>query len=201
MKFELFIALRYLLTKREQSFISVISLMSILGVGLGVAALIVVMAVMSGFSTDFRDKLLGLQSHLVTGVAGGPLRDYPAKMATVAQVEGVAGVTPIIYSEVMLSRGGAPKGVVLRGIDPATAGSVLTLGKDMVQGRLEDLAASGETPGILLGRELAERLGATLGSTVNALTPSLRGSAVGFTPRVKVFSVVGVFKTGMFEYD
>ncbi|MFZ5427354.1 MAG: FtsX-like permease family protein [Thermodesulfobacteriota bacterium] len=201
MKFELFIALRYLLTKRENSFISVISLMSVLGVGLGVAALIVTMSVMSGFSIEFRDKLLGLSSHVITGVAGAPLRNYAAKMETVASVPGVTAVTPIIYSEVMLSKSGAPKGVILRGMDPESARNVLTIHKDIVEGKVEDLEKPGEIPGILLGSELASRMGLNLGSTVNVLTPSLRGSAVGFTPKVKVFRVAGIFKTHMYEYD
>lgn len=201
MKFELFIALRYLLTKRENSFISVISLMSVLGVGLGVAALIVTMSVMSGFSTEFRDKLLGLSSHVITGVAGAPLRNYEAKMQTVAAVPGVSAVTPIIYSEVMLSKSGAPKGVILRGMDPQSARNVLTIHKDMIAGSVEALEAPDELPGILLGNELASRMGLAVGSTVNVLTPSLRGSAVGFTPKVKVFRVAGIFKTHMYEYD
>ena len=201
MKFELFIALRYLLTKREHSFISVISLMSVLGVGLGVAALIVTMAVMTGFSTEFRDKLLGLSSHVITGVAGAPLRNYPAQMEKVAKVEGVTAVTPVVYSEVMLSKAGAPKGVILRGIDPASARNVLTLHKDMVEGDDQALAMPADVPPILLGSELASRLGVAVGSTVNVLTPSLRGSAVGFTPKVKIFQVAGIFKTHMFEYD
>ncbi|WP_243358870.1 ABC transporter permease [Fundidesulfovibrio terrae] len=201
MKFELFIALRYLLTKREHSFISVISLMSVLGVGLGVAALIVTMSVMSGFSTEFRDKLLGLSSHVIAGVSGAPLRNFPAQMEKVASIEGVSAVTPIIYSEVMLSKAGAPKGVILRGIDLDSARGVLTIHKDMVDGRLEDLGADSAVPGILLGYELASRLGVNVGSTVNVLTPSLRGSAVGFTPKVKIFQVVGLFKTHMYEYD
>lgn len=201
MKFELFIALRYLLTKREHSFISVISLMSVLGVGLGVAALIVTMAVMTGFSTEFRDKLLGLSSHVITGVAGAPLRNYPAQMEKVAKVEGVTAVTPVVYSEVMLSKAGAPKGVILRGIDPASARNVLTLHKDMVEGDDQALSRASEVPPILLGSELASRLGVAVGSTVNVLTPSLRGSAVGFTPKVKIFQVAGIFKTHMFEYD
>jgi lipoprotein-releasing system permease protein len=201
MKFELFIALRYLLTKREHSFISVISLMSVLGVGLGVAALIVTMSVMSGFSTEFRDKLLGLSSHVIAGVMGSPMRNYPAQMEKVSSVEGVLAATPVIYSEVMLSKAGAPKGVMLRGIDVESSRGVLTIHKDMIDGHVEDLSADTGVPGILLGYELASRLGVNVGSTVNVLTPSLRGSAVGFTPKVKIFQVVGLFKTHMYEYD
>jgi len=202
MRFELFIALRYLLTKREHSFISVISLMSVLGVGLGVAALIVTMAVMSGFSTEFRDRLLGVSSQVIVGESGAALRDYPATVEKVAKVAGVTGVTPVVYSEVMLAKQGSPKGSMIRGIDPESARTVLSsVAGNMVEGRFEDLNAAGAVPGILLGQELATRLGATVGSTVNALTPSLRGSAVGFIPKVKVFQVAGIFKTHMSDYD
>jgi lipoprotein-releasing system permease protein len=175
--------------------------MSILGVGLGVASLIVVMAVMSGFSTEFRDKLLGLQSQVIAGVSGGPMRNYPAQMEKIAKIDEVAGITPVIYAEVMLAKGGSPKGVILRGIDPDTAANVLTFQNDMVEGGLESLGQPGELPGILLGQDLAERLGVWIGATVNMLTPSLRGSAVGFAPRVKIYKVTGIFKTHMYDYD
>ena len=132
-------------------------------------------------------RLLGLSSHVIAGVAGGPLRNYAARMETVAAVPGVTAVTPIIYSEVMLSKSGSPKGVILRGMDPDSARGVLTIHKDLIEGHVEDLDKPGELPGILLGSELAARMGLSLGSTVNVLTPSLRGSAVGFTPKVKVF--------------
>jgi lipoprotein-releasing system permease protein len=101
----------------------------------------------------------------------------------------------------MLSTPGGVKGVILRGIDPATAGEVLSLPRDMVQGAPADLDAPGQFPGIILGRELAERTGATVGSAVNILSPSGRQSAAGFTPKVKTFVVRGIFRSGMFEYD
>lgn len=201
MKFELFIALRYLAARRKHSFISVISLISILGVGLGVAALIVVLGVMSGFSTDLRDKILGVNAHMVAGIVGGAMRDYRGNIAKLDRVPGVLGATPFIYTEVMLSTPGGVKGVILRGIDPATAGEVLSLPRDMVQGAPADLDAPGQFPGIILGRELAERTGATVGSAVNILSPSGRQSAAGFTPKVKTFVVRGIFRSGMFEYD
>ncbi|GAB6038807.1 lipoprotein-releasing ABC transporter permease subunit [Fundidesulfovibrio butyratiphilus] len=201
MKFELFVALRYLLTKREHSFISVISLMSVLGVGLGVGALIVVMGVMTGFSTNFRDKLLGMQSHMITGVRGAPLRNYSAVMDKLSAVPGVAGVTPIIYAEVMLSRGGSPKGVILRGVDTKTAGNVLTVSQDMVEGSFDALGQDAEVPGIVIGKELADMMALTVGGQVNVLSPSFRGSAVGFTPRVKIFRVVGIFKSRIYDFD
>jgi lipoprotein-releasing system permease protein len=201
MKFELFIALRYLAARRKHSFISVISLISILGVGLGVAALIVVMGVMNGFSTDLRDKILGVNAHMVAGVMGGAMRDYREKIEKIDAIPGILGATPFIYTEVMLSSSGGVKGVILRGIDPATAGEVLSLPRDMVQGQVADLDQPGSFPGIILGKELAERTGVTTGSVVNILSPSGRQSAAGFTPKVKTFVVRGVFRSGMFEYD
>lgn len=201
MKFELFIALRYLAARRKHSFISIISLISILGVGLGVAALIVVLGVMNGFSTDLRDKILGVNAHMVAGVMGGAMRDYRDNIQKIDTLPGVLGATPFIYTEVMLSTSGGVKGVILRGIDPATAGEVLSLPRDMVAGDVAALDQAGPFPGIILGKELAERTGATVGSAVNILSPSGRQSAAGFTPKVKTFVVRGVFRSGMYEYD
>ena len=201
MSFEHFIARRYLLARQKQAFISVISLISILGVGLGVASLIVVVGVMHGFSTELRDKILGINAHMVAAVAGGAMHDYREAMAKADAVPGVVGATPFIYTEVMLSSPRGVKGVVLRGVDPATADRVLALPRDMVAGSLADLTAEGLFPGIIVGRELADRLGLGLGDTVNLMSPSGKESAAGFTPKVKTFSVRGLFRTGMYEYD
>ena len=201
MNFELAIALRYLLAKRQQAFISVISLISVLGVGLGVASLIVVLGVMNGFSQDLRDKILGVNAHIIVGGIGGNLAQPDKAMDSIAALDGVAGVTPFIYSEVMLSTEYGVKGVVLRGLDPSTAAKVLSIGKDMVAGDLADLSAPGGPARIVVGDELAGRLGLRLGSLVNLLSPSGSRSAAGFTPKVKVFRVAGVFRTGMYEYD
>jgi len=201
MNFELAIALRYLLAKRRQAFISVISLISVLGVGLGVASLIVVLGVMNGFSQDLRDKILGVNAHVIVGGIGGNLRQPDKAMASIAALQGVEGVTPFIYSEVMLSTEYGVKGVVLRGLDPVTAVKVLSIGQDMVAGDLDGLSAPGGPPRIVVGDELAGRLGVRVGSLVNLLSPSGSRSAAGFTPKVKVFRVAGVFRTGMYEYD
>ncbi|MCJ2163993.1 MULTISPECIES: lipoprotein-releasing ABC transporter permease subunit [unclassified Pseudodesulfovibrio] len=201
MRFETFIALRYLFALRKQSFISVISLFAVCGVAIGVGALIVVIGVMNGFSTDLRDKILGVNAHiLVTSLRGG-INDYEKLAAEAIQVPGVIGVTPFVYSEVMLSTRSGVKGVVLRGIDPTTSDSVLSLSKDMVSGDIMRLADNGDFPGIIIGSELAKRLGLTEGSDVNLLSPSGRSSAAGFTPKIRRFTVAGIFRTGMFEYD
>jgi len=201
MRFETFVALRYLFALRRQSFISVISLFAICGVAIGVGALIVVIGVMNGFSHDLREKILGVNSHiLVTSLRGG-IKDYRELADESAKVAGVTGVTPFVYSEVMLSTRSGVKGVVLRGIDLSTSDSVLSLSKDMISGGVANLEAGSDVSGIIIGSELAKRLGLTQGSEVNLLSSSGRSSSAGFTPRVKRFIVAGVFRTGMFEYD
>ena len=201
MRFETFIAFRYLFALRKQSFISIISLFAICGVAIGVGALIVVIGVMNGFSTDLRDKILGVNSHiLVTSLRGG-MKEYRELAEEAKKVPGVIGVTPFVYSEVMLSTRSGVKGVVLRGIDTTTSDSVLSLAKDMVSGDIGRLENDGDFPGIVIGSELAKRLGLTEGSQVNLLSPSGQSGTVGFTPKVRRFTVAGVFRTGMFEYD
>ncbi|EFL50031.1 lipoprotein releasing system, transmembrane protein, LolC/E family [Solidesulfovibrio fructosivorans JJ]] len=201
MSFEYFIAKRYLLARQKQAFISVISLISILGVGLGVASLIVVVGVMNGFSSELRDKILGINAHMVAAVAGGALHHYREDMKKVEAVPGVLGATPFVYTEVMLSSPRGVKGVVLRGVDPVSAGKVLALPQEMVAGKLADLDTPGLFPGIIVGRELADRLGLSLGDTINLMSPAGKESAAGFSPKVKTFTIRGLFKTGMYEYD
>jgi len=201
MRYELFIALRYLTAKRKQAFISIISLISILGVGLGVASLIIVLGVMNGFTTDLRQKILGVNAHMVVAAMGGAMYDYRDHELALEKVPGVLAATPFIYTEVMLSTPRGVKGLIVRGIDPATAGDVLTLPQDLVEGSLENLDAQGRFPGIILGEELAKRMGLAIGSVVNLLSPSGRQSAAGFTPKVETFTVRGIFKSGMYEYD
>ena len=201
MRFETFVALRYLVALRKQSFISIVSLFAVCGVAIGVGALIVVIGVMNGFSTDLRDKILGVNAHiLVTSLRGG-IKNYDELAEETSKVPGVVGVTPFVYSEVMLSTRSGVKGVVLRGIEPSTSDSVLSLSKDMVSGDIMNIVNKGDHPGIIIGSELAKRLGLTQGSEVNLLSPSGRSGSAGFTPRVRRFIVAGVFRTGMFEYD
>ncbi|NHZ46585.1 lipoprotein-releasing ABC transporter permease subunit [Nitratidesulfovibrio liaohensis] len=209
MSFELFVALRYLFARRRQTFISVISVTSILGVALGVASLIVVLGVMNGFTTDLRDKILGANAHgIVMSADRTGLTDAPHLIDKIRQVDGVRGATPFIYSEVMLSTPHGVKGLVLRGIDPQTAPSVLGILSNMTKGDVADLAprtgadgAPSGPPGVIIGDELAQRLGVVVGSRVNLLSPAGQKTSAGFAPRIRPFMVVGVFSTGMFEYD
>ena len=202
-RFEAFVALRYLFALRKQSFISVISICAVCGVALGVAALIVVIGVMNGFSKDLRDKILGVNAHIIISSLSGGIRDTAIISTAAAETPEVVGVTPFIYSEVMLSSPDGVKGVVLRGIEPRTAEKVLSLSKDMVEGHVLDLDEEDPDgrPGVIIGSELAKRLGLSLGMQVSLLSPSGRQTAAGFQPKIRNFIVRGTFRTGMYEYD
>ncbi len=202
MRLERFIALRYLLTKRHHAFISVISWVAILGVALGVAALIVVLGVMNGFSSELRNKILGVNAHVIITSLEGTIRDHDRLVEQARQVPGVAGAMPFLHSEVLLSSPLGVKGVVLRGIDPDVAQGVITLVKDLVQGHVQALSDDDQPGrGIIVGSELATRLGLRVGSPVNMLSPAGQRSAAGFSPSVKPFIVKGIFHTGMYEFD
>lgn len=198
---ELFIALRYLFSRRKQTFIYLISLMSIFGVAIGVASLIIVLGIYNGMTTDIRDKILGANAHgMVLGLSPAAFDDLPAVLEKIRASEGVTGAVPFLYAEGMLSSGQAVKGVVLRGIDPKGADNVLSMLSELTSGSVEGLDRKG-LPGIIVGNEMALRLGLRVGSRVNLLSPSGQKTSAGFAPRIRPFEVVGIFRTGMFEYD
>ena len=202
MSFAFFVARRYLFARRKQAFIYVISIMSILGVALGVAALVVVLGVYNGLTTDMRDKILGANAHgIVMSYMPDAFAEHPELLGEVIKTPGVTGATPFIYTEVMLSAGKGVKGLVLRGIDPRTAPSVLTMLRKMKRGSIARLTQTEGLPGIIIGEELAKRIGLGIGSRVNLLSPSGQKTAAGFQPRIRAFEVAAIFKTGMFEYD
>jgi lipoprotein-releasing system permease protein len=201
MRFALFIARRYLSARRDQAFISVISWISVAGVALGVASLIVVMSVMNGFTTDLRDKIVGVTSHAVLYGTEGAMREDASLARAVAGIDGVTGVTPFIYAELMLSTQNGVKGVILRGIDPQSAPQVLGALDKLTSGSVADLAADGALPGIIVGQSLARKLGLFIGSRVNMLAPSGQSGAAGFSPRIMPFRVAGIFAIGLIEYD
>ncbi len=202
MAFESFIAKRYLFSRRKYGFISAISIFSIVGIALGVAALIVVMGVMNGFSENLQDKILGVNAHLVITRIDGPISDYNQVVRRISRLKSVKGAIPFVYAEVMVSSPYGVKGVVLRGIDPTLASKVLSLGRDIRKGSLFALRDHEEgVPGIIVGKDLAIRLGLSVGSFLNVLSPSGQASSFGFRPKIMVFQVVGIFDTGMYEYD
>ena len=202
MRFEWFVCLRYLKAKRKQSFISLISLISVAGVMVGVMALIVVLAVMTGFTSEFRDKILGINSHVVVQEMGGSFPGYREAANAIGKVAGVTGVTPYIYSQTMLTGGLGGTGAVLRGIDPASARQVLDIDRHMVAGSLDHLAGADHgLPGIILGKELANQLRVTVGDRVKLISAAGPLTPMGVLPKLKACRVVGIFNTGMYEYD
>ncbi len=211
MPYELFIGLRYLKAKRKSTFISIITLISTAGVALGVAALIIVLAVMTGFEEDLKEKILGTNAHIVVLGSGGSIADQQGLIARLKKFDGVVAATPFIYNQVMLASGKNVSGVVLRGIDPQSDRQVTNLYKAMVQGRLEDLAtpplpapaaaAENKLPGLVIGKELARNLNLYVGDTVNVISPMGNITPMGMIPKMKPFRIAGIFNTGMFEYD
>ena len=209
MKYELFIGLRYLRAKRKQTFISVISVISVGGVALGVAALIIVLAVMTGFESDLRGKILGTNSHVVVLKHGKEgIKDYREITEQIKKEDHVLAATPFIYSQAMLSSPHSVSGVVLRGIDPAIEGDVTELGKNMVEGDLRKLISSVDPDtgipspdGVVLGAELSRSLGSFLGDMVTLVSPVGAMTPMGMQPRMRKLKIVGIFNSGMYEYD
>ncbi|GFO54196.1 ABC transporter permease [Geomonas sp. Red276] len=202
MPFELFIGLRYLKAKRKSTFISLITLISVAGVALGVMALIIVLAVMTGFEEDLKDKILGTNAHIVILNSEGPMEDYQKLLKKVESMDGVVAATPFIYNQVMLSSGKNVSGVVLRGIEVPTDAKVTNLHKSMVEGSLsalDDMTA--KTPGLVIGKELAKNLGLFVGDSIDVISPMGNITPLGMMPKMRRFKVVGIFNTGMFEYD
>jgi len=206
MPFELIIGLRYLKAKRKSTFISIITFISTAGVMLGVMALIIVLAVMTGFEEDLKEKILGTNAHVVVVRNGAPMEDYRQVMQKLKGFKGVTAATPFIYNQVMLSSGKNVSGVVLRGIDVSTDRLVTGLSKSIVEGtidRLEPKMGEGSDafPGLLLGKELAKHLNLFVGDKVNVISPMGNITPLGMMPKMKPFRVAGIFNTGMFEYD
>jgi lipoprotein-releasing system permease protein len=204
MSYEFFIGLRYLKARRRHRSFSLNTIVSITGVTLGVGALIATLGIMTGFTNDIRNKILGTNAHIIVqDRTGQPMTNYAAILDTVKSTPHVVAATPFLFTQVLLSHDRQSQGVVLRGVDPATAGRVTELDKTLLGGSLADLAKPGKEgePGIILGKELASRLGAFLGSSVTAISPTGTIGPMGIVPKLKKFSVVGIFDSGMFEYD
>ena len=203
MRYELFISLRYLKAKRKQVFISIITLLSMAGVGLGVMALIIVLSVMSGFEEDLKKKILGTNAHLVVLQQGAGMRDYPEILKKVEEAKGVVAATPFIFTQAMLTSENNVHGIVLRGIDPVTAGKVINIENTLKKGSMAGLQKDDAEaqPGIFIGKELAQTLGVMLDDSVVLVSPMGALTPLGGGSPMKKFRVVGIFDTGMYEYD
>lgn len=210
MRYELFIGLRYLHARRRETFISLITLISILGVMIGVMTLNVVMAVMTGFEEVLRDRLLGINAHVALVNPGHTLTGYESLVDQVVQEKGVMAATPSVYGQVMLTSGSRVSGVVVRGIDPDRISGVVDIQRYIKEGSLQALKTShalqidGRTvslPGIILGARLAGQLGVMVGDPVQIVSPLGTPTPMGLVPKVRRFAVAGLFDSGMHEYD
>ncbi len=195
----LFIGLRYVRAKRRNHFISFITLISMLGFGLGVAALITVLSVMNGFERELRAHILGMASHATIRPLSGALSDWELPAATAVEHPGVVGVAPFVQGQAMLNHAGAVRGVALHGVLPSREAQVSEIGQYLVEGSLEDLREG--QYGMLLGRGLARALGAVVGSKVAVIAPEATASPAGILPRMRRFTVVGIFEVNHYQYD
>jgi len=210
MKYELFIGLRYLRGRRRETFISLITVISILGVMIGVMTLIVVMSVMTGFEETLRDRLLGINSHIAVLSAGETLKSYEAITLAVAAEPGVVAASPMVLGQAMLTAGNRVSGAVVRGIDPDRANRVLDIESSLHGARLQDLKTEHTVeiegrrvplPGVILGARLAQQLGVGIGDPVQVVSPLGQATVMGMVPKIRRFIVVAVFKSGMQDYD
>ncbi|MGD8618575.1 MAG: ABC transporter permease, partial [Gammaproteobacteria bacterium] len=197
--YELYIGLRYTHTKRRTHFISFISLISILGIALGVTALITVLSVMNGFERELRDRILGMTSHATITTFSGQLSDWQDLSAFLRGREHVLASAPYISGESMLSNGKRVTGGILRGIMPDMEGNVSDVVKHIKYGDLNRLQAG--KYGIVLGSEMAAALGVATGDSVTVVSPQINIGPTGLLPRLRRFTVVGIFEVGMYEYD
>ena len=201
MSFERFVSFRYLRAKRKQKFISLISVISVLGVAVGVMALIVVLSVYTGFTEGLRDQIIGINAHIMVQRPGNGIAAPSQLQEQIEAVPGVQAATPNIYGQALITSGRYSSGIAVRGIDPASAGRVLTLESKMISGKLLDLADDSGLPLIFLGRELATRLRVDMGWKVRLLSPNGTLTPMGVLPKVQTCVVGGIFATGMYEYD
>ncbi|HPI52712.1 MAG TPA: lipoprotein-releasing ABC transporter permease subunit, partial [Smithellaceae bacterium] len=213
MPYEFFISRRYMRAKRKQVFVSIITFISIFGIFLGVAALIIVLAVMNGFEEDLRSKILGIRSHIEVTADMSPMKNYPDVRREIDRIPGVVASTPFIYTEAMIRSQNGVTGVIIRGMDTESAPRVINLGK-IRQGSVGHLdripeavrrklpAADRELAGILIGREMARNLGIFLHDPITIISPAGGiATPMGMVPRMKKFVVVGIYESGFYEYD
>lgn len=204
MKFDRFVAGRYLKSRKSNKILSFISGISVLGIVLGVATLIVVVSVMSGFSDNLKNRILGANAHIVVNrVDVSPIRNWRSTGIMIESVEGVTGVSPFILNQVLLTSENNVSGVVVRGVVPGQEMKVTAIESFMKEGDFGDVAKVSEdgVPRIALGKELATGLGVLMGDEIAMVSPFGKKGPFGITPKMKKFEVTGIFDTGMYEYN
>jgi len=205
LQFEWFVSLRYLKAKRKQSFISLITVISIAGVALGVMALIVVLSVMTGFTDELRDKILGINSHIIIQKIGSEIKSPEEIQKKLSQLPEIIATTPYIYSQTMITSDRGGTGAIVRGLAPQSVNAVLDLGKYLKGCTIADLeqpqSSQRTLPQIILGNELAKQLRVYKGERVRLISTNGPLTPVGIIPKVKTYEVAGTFKSEMYEYD
>jgi len=203
MRFELSIALRYLRARRKQAFLSIVSFIAILGFILGVMALIVALALMTGFQEDIQTKILGTSAHvMVYSSHSRGIEKYDRTMKIVAADPSVVSVSPVVYGKVMIYSAGGANGIIVKGIDPFQEGKVSDLAAKIDPGVLARLKNPGQDrDGIILGQDLAESLHVNTGDLVTLVSPDSMLSPLGLMPKFKKFRILGEFHSGLYEYD
>ncbi len=197
--YELLLGLRYTRAKRRNGFISFISLSSMLGIALGVTALITILSIMNGFQEELRERILGMTAHMTVSEGHGRLEDWSTLYNDMINQPHVEGAAPNIMEQGMLTNGNLVKGAAIRGVMPEFEGQVADIDSKMLHGQLADLVP--QKYRIILGSELALSLGVSVGDKVTLIAPQGSVSPVGIVPRIKRFTVVGLFEAGMHEYD
>lgn len=201
MSFEWFVSRRYLRAKRKQKFISLISLISVLGVAVGVLALIVVLSVYTGFTEGLRDQIIGINAHVSVQRFGLNITEPQKLITEIEALDGIIAATPNIFSQALITSGGFSSGVVLRGIEPSSAVNVIKINQEMKVGNLLDLDVPDGLPRIVLGIQLAKQLRVEVNDRVKLISPNGPLTPMGIIPKIRVCLVIGLFETGMFEYD
>ncbi len=202
MKFELFIAGKYLKAKRKEGFISLITFLSVAGVTVGVMALVVVIAVMSGAETDFRKRILGLEPHILLMNYSGKFNNHTPILEEINQNKNVINASPILFAQAMIRSRHSFSGVLVRGIDPANAFSLIKgFDSQRLNTVLGDSKEKGKLPSIILGRELANTIGVIKGDKIILMSPKGVISPMGHMPSMQRFVVADTFDSGMYEYD
>ncbi len=198
--FELFVALRYLKAKRKGLFAGATALIGILGVCVGVAALITTLSVMNGFQTDIEKKIIGAQAHM-TVYGLGQSADIEGFKKIVLSNPNVQATAPFVIGQAILTYDHNTSGIILKGLEPSSEFKVNNLGKKLREGSWKDLDKNGKIPGIVLGEELARNVGAWVGDEVVLVSPKEMATAIGLVPKMQKFKVLGLLHTGYYEYD
>ena len=194
-----YVGLRYSLAREHSFFVSFITWVSLLGVALGVLALITVLSVMNGFGTELRSRLLSLSAHATLTAGGAAIADWRPKILALQGAPGLTGAAPFLDTDAMLSRAPSMSGAIVRGIDPALEAKVSTIAGAMREGKLSDLEPG--TNRIILGRMLAYQLQAGIGDAITVMAPGGSAAGGGIVPRMQQFEVVGIFEVGLQEHD